>query len=242
MNYIPFLSTLVVFAFTVAVYVRYRRRKRFYLLLWTFGLLLYGVGTLSEVIMSYSFSAPVLKIWYLAGAMYTAAWLGQGTIHLLVKKRNVASILTGVLTVLSLVALALIIMAPITDAAAGYEVSQPISGQYEDILTRSGVIVFLTILMNTYGTIALVGGAIYSAFIFWRKRVLINRMYGNILIAAGALLPAFGGSFLKAGLVDLLYASELFGAIIMYAGFILSTSQVEVDEREPKPGTASAAR
>ncbi len=119
MNYIPFLSTLIVIAFTIAVYLRYRRRKRFYLLLWTFGLLLYGIGTLSEVIMSYSFSVAVLKIWYLAGAMYTAAWLGQGTIHLLVRRRNVAQILTGVLTVLSLVALVLIIMAPITDAAAG---------------------------------------------------------------------------------------------------------------------------
>lgn len=238
MNYIPFLSTLVVFAFTIAVYLRYRRRKHIYLLLWTFGLLLYGVGTLSEVIMSYSFSAPVLKIWYLAGAMYTAAWLGQGTIHLLVRKRNVAPILTGILALLSLAALALIIMAPITDAAAGYDVSQPISGQYAEILTRSGVIVFLTILLNTYGTIALVGGAIYSAFIFWRKRVLINRMYGNILIATGAMLPAFGGSFLKAGLVDLLYASELFGAIIMYAGFILATSQVELDERAKLPNAA----
>ena len=232
MNYIPFLSTLIVIAFTIAVYLRYRRRKRFYLLLWTFGLLLYGIGTLSEVIMSYSFSVAVLKIWYLAGAMYTAAWLGQGTIHLLVRRRNVAQILTGVLTVLSLVALVLIIMAPITDAAAGYDVTRPISGQYEDILTRSGVIVFLTILLNIYGTLALVGGAIYSAFIFWRKRVLINRMFGNILIATGALLPAFGGSFLRAGLVDLLYASELFGAIIMYAGFILATLQVEVDESE----------
>ncbi len=238
MNYIPFLSTLIVIAFTIAVYLRYRRRKRFYLLLWTFGLLLYGIGTLSEVIMSYSFSVAVLKIWYLAGAMYTAAWLGQGTIHLLVRRRNVAQILTGVLTVLSLVALVLIIMAPITDAAAGYDVTRPISGQYEDILTRSGVIVFLTILLNTYGTIALVGGAIYSAFIFWRKRVLINRMFGNILIATGALLPAFGGSFLRAGLVDLLYASELFGAIIMYAGFILATLQVEVDESEKLLSTA----
>ena len=238
MNYIPFLSTLIVIAFTIAVYLRYRRRKRFYLLLWTFGLLLYGIGTLSEVIMSYSFSVAVLKIWYLAGAMYTAAWLGQGTIHLLVRRRNVAQILTGVLTVLSLVALVLIIMAPITDAAAGYDVTRPISGQYEDILTRSGVIVFLTILLNIYGTLALVGGAIYSAFIFWRKRVLINRMFGNILIATGALLPAFGGSFLRAGLVDLLYASELFGAIIMYAGFILATLQVEVDESEKLLSTA----
>jgi hypothetical protein len=240
MNYIPFLSTLIVIAFTIAVYMRYRRRKRTYLLLWTFGLLLYGVGTLSEVIMSFTYSDLMLKIWYLAGAMFTAAWLGQGTIHLLVRRRNVAPVLTGVLTVLSLVALGLIIFTPITEAAASYDVAQSISSQYKEILDRSGVTRILTVILNTYGTVALVGGAIYSAYIFWRKRVLINRMYGNILIATGALMPVFGGSILIAGLGDLLYVSELFGAIIMYAGFILAT-QGEVDESEKAPDTASVA-
>ena len=240
MNYIPFLATLIAFAFTIAVYLRYRRSKRFYLLLWSFGLFLYGLGTLSEVIMSFTFSGVILKIWYLAGAMYTAAWLGQGTIHLLMRRRNVAPILTGILTVLSLVALGLIIFTPITAAAASYDVAQPISSQYQEILERSGVTRFLTVILNTYGTVALVGGAIYSAYIFWRKRVLINRMYGNILIAAGAMFPALGGSFLKAGFVDLLYASEFFGVIIMYAGFILAT-QVRVDESEKASGTASVA-
>ena len=37
------------------------------------------------------------------------------------------------------------------------------------------------------GTLTLVGGTIYAAFLFWRKKVLVNRLYGNILIAAGAL-------------------------------------------------------
>ena len=41
---------------------------------------------------------------------------------------------------------------------------------------------------NIYGLLTLVGGAIYSAYLFWRKRVLPNRVIGNILIAAGALL------------------------------------------------------
>ena len=68
------------------------------------------------------------------------------------------------------------------------------------------------------------GGAIYSAFLFWRKKILANRMYGNILIAAGALSPAMGGTFLRAGLVDMLYLSELVGAVLMFAGFVLSTS------------------
>jgi hypothetical protein len=34
--------------------------------------------------------------------------------------------------------------------------------------------------------------------------VLLNRMIGNVLIAAGALAPAMAGSFVKMGLVDAL--------------------------------------
>ena len=49
----------------------------------------------------------------------------------------------------------------------------------------------LTPIFNLYGTVTLVGGALYSAWIFWRKRVLLHRTIGNILIAVGALLPAF---------------------------------------------------
>jgi ABC-type Mn2+/Zn2+ transport system permease subunit len=50
-------------------------------------------------------------------------------------------------------------------------------------------------------------------------------MFGNILIAAGALSPAMGGTFLRAGLVDMLYLSELIGAIVMFIGFVMSTSR-----------------
>ena len=62
--------------------------------------------------------------------------------------------------------------------------------------------------------------ASYSAYLFWRKEILSNRMFGNILIAIGALSPAMGGSFLKAGLFDFLYLSELAGIILMFAGFL----------------------
>jgi hypothetical protein len=239
MNVIPLLSTVLTVVFTVAVFNRYRQKKRTHLLLWTFGLFLYGLGTLSEVLMGFTFSELVLKIWYLSGAMLTAAWLGQGTVHLLVRKRGVVLTLNIVLSLLTLVALALIIMAPITGAVASYNVTQPISSQYKDILERNGAIIFLTILLNLYGTVTLVGGAIYSAFIFWRKRVLAKRMFGNILIAAGALLPAVGGSFLKIGLTDMLYISELLGVILMYAGFLVATAP-EVERYRTSDAQASA--
>jgi len=221
-SYLPYLSTIITFAFTAAVFNRYRQRGGAYLLLWAFGLLLYGLGTLSEVILGLTFNVVVLKLWYLTGAMLTAAWLGMGTVHLLIRKGNTARILTWMLVVVSVLALLLIFAAPVN--AVAYDVTRPVSEQYKEILTRSGPIILLTILLNIYGTITLVGGAIYSAFLFWRKKILANRMYGNILIAAGALSPALGGTFLRTGLVDLLYLSELIGAILMFIGFVLATS------------------
>jgi hypothetical protein len=224
MHYLPFLSTLVTFAFATAVFIRFLRRRGPHLLVWTIGLLFYGLGTLAEVLLAFSFSGLVLKLWYLSGAMLTAAWLGQGSVHLLIRKRGVAWTLTGILVAVSLLAATLVLTAPLTSAATSYNVSQAISSQYKDILTRAGLTIALTIILNIYGTLALVGGALYSAIIFFRKRVLVNRMVGNVLIAVGALAPAMAGSFVKMGLVDGLYLSELVGVVIMYIGFIQATT------------------
>ncbi len=222
MTYVPYLSTLVTFIFTFAVYNRYRQRGGIHLLLWAVGLLLYGLGTLSEVILSLTFNAFVLKLWYLTGAMLTAAWLGMGTVHLLIRKGNAAQVITWVLAAVSVLAFILVMTAPVL--SSNYDVARPASEQYKEIFTRSGLTILLTILLNIYGTLTLVGGAIYSAFLFWRKKVLANRMFGNIVIAAGALSPAMGGSLLKAGYTDMLYISEFIGVILMFIGFTLATS------------------
>jgi hypothetical protein len=224
MHYLPFLSTLVTFAFATAVFVRYLRRRGPHLLMWTIGLVFFGIGTLAEVVLAFSFNGLVLKLWYLSGAMLTAAWLGQGSVHLLIRRRAVAWTLTGILAAISLLAAALVLSAPFTSAASSYSVSQAISSQYKDILTRGGGTIALTIILNIYGTLALVGGAIYSAIIFFRKHVLVNRMIGNVLIAIGALAPAMAGSFVNMGLPDILYLSELIGVVLMYVGFIQSTT------------------
>jgi len=236
MHYLPFLSTLVTFAFAAAVFTRYLRRRGPHLLLWSIGLLFYGLGTLAEVILGFTFSGLMLKLWYLSGAMLTAAWLGQGTIHLLVRKRGVALALTGVLVAVSLLAAILILSAPLTPAATAYNVAQPISSQYKEILTRSDLTTRLTMILNIYGTLALIGGAAYSAIIFWRKRVLFNRLIGNVLIAVGAMAPAMAGSFVKLGLPDLLYLSELIGVVLMYVGFLQATT---APSRETVPAAAS---
>jgi hypothetical protein len=61
--------------------------------------------------------------------------------------------------------------------------------------------------------------------------VLANRMLGNILIAVGGLFPASAGTFIRLGLGDWLYASELLGAVLMFLGFWLATQPQPVDQR-----------
>ncbi len=233
MHYLPIFSTIITFAFAAAVFSRFRVRHGAHLLLWSIGLVLYGIGTLTEVISIFTFSPLALKLWYLSGAMLTAAWLGQGTINLLVRRRGITPTMNVILIIVSLLAVVLVLLAPITSASASFNTSQPLSAQYKDILTRSGIVILLTILLNIYGTFTLVGGAIYSAYIFWRKRVLFNRMVGNILIAAGAILPALGGTFIQMGMPDFLYLSEFLGAILMYIGFLQATVTVPVNNTVP---------
>jgi hypothetical protein len=223
MHILPVFSTLITLIFSIAVFNRYRARGGAHLLVWGIGLVFFGLGTAMEVVLGFTFNALALKLWYLSGAMLTAAWLGQGSVNLLWRRHHIAQITNILLTLVSLAALGLILVAPI-HSAASFHPSIPVSTQYKDILTRNGLTVAMTILLNTYGTFTLIGGALYSAFLFWRKKVLFNRMVGNMLIAGGAMLPALGGSFLKAGFPDWLYLSEFSGVILMYVGFVLATA------------------
>lgn len=218
----PFSSTLVTAAFAVAVLSRYARRGGPHLLFWSIGLILYGLGTFSEAFLGLAWSPFMLRLWYICGAMLTAAWLGQGTMYLLVRKPGVANSFAIGLTIASVAAIVSVFIAPMTSVA--YNTSLPASIQYKDIMTRGPLMITLTILLNIYGTVLLVGGALYSAFLFWRKRVLAHRVLANVLIAAGALMPASAGTFVKLGLADWLYLSELLGATLMFIGFLQATS------------------
>jgi hypothetical protein len=97
----------------------------------------------------------------------------------------------------------------------------------------------LTPIFNVYGTLALVGGALYSAWIFWRKRVLLHRTIGNVLIAVGAILPAFGGTFSRFGVSGALYITEFLGAVVLFAGFLRAVTpmgeRLRAVETQPSP-------
>lgn len=233
-RWLPFFSTVISVAFAVAVLLRYRRRRGLHLLVWGLGLVLYSLGTFAEFYSTYAWSALVFRLWYIGGALLTAAWLGQGTVYLLVRRRNVAHWLMAGLVATSALAVAVMFATPL-DASA-FTIGADLSGQYREILPQGAAVRLLTPLFNIYGTIWLVGGAVYSAWLFWRKRVLPHRAIGNVLIAVGAMSPAIGGSLSRLGTTDFLYISELVGALLMFAGFIRATTPMSASE--PKSQTS----
>jgi hypothetical protein len=95
--------------------------------------------------------------------------------------------------------------------------------QYREIMPKGAWVRAMTPFFNIYGLIAIVGGAVYSAWLFWRKRALPNRMWGNILIAAGALVIALAGTLTRLGIGDFLYVGELVAASLMFTGFRLAS-------------------
>lgn len=227
---LPLASCVLSFIFATAVFRRYLGRPSHkHLLVWGIGLVFYGIGGACEAFTgAFGFNPVVLKIWYLFGAILVAAWLGQGTVFLLARDQWVR-ITTVILTLASLFAVYAVIVAGVDP---NYQAGAELTGK---AFTTTWVRM-LTPFFNIYGTVTLTGGALYSAWLFWRKRVLPNRMIGNILIATGAMAPAFGGVLNRFGLPGL-YIGEFIGVFLMYIGFEQATAAAP----QPAPAHAPAA-
>ncbi len=221
-TFIPLSSSIISFIFAFFVLKRYVERKRAHLLLWGIGTIFYGIGGFCEFYYgAFGWNALVFRLWYLFGAILVAAWLGQGTVYLLAKI-SWAHALMIILGVASLYAVFKVFGAELDPSqmiGSGHTGAE-LSGH---AIISDGVRI-LTPFFNIYGTLTLVGGAAYSAWIFWRKRVLLHRTIGNILIATGAIMPAFGGLFSRMQFPGALYIGEFLGVILLFIGFIRATT------------------
>ncbi|HEC62740.1 MAG TPA: hypothetical protein ENI27_10890 [bacterium] len=228
---VPLISSLLSIVFTILVVKRFADKKgsHLHLLVWAIGLMFYGIGGAAEAYYGvFGWSSLVFRLWYLCGAILVAAWLGQGTIYLLVTRR-VAHILMGLLAAASIYSLIRVFTAELNPLlmTTSIHTGSKLSGH---AIITSGVRI-LTPFFNLYGTAALVGGALWSAFVFWRKRILLHRTLGNILIAIGAILPASGGTFSRLGVPNALYLGELLGIILIFLGFIRATTPMKAGQK-----------
>jgi hypothetical protein len=85
---LPLLSSVLAFGFAAMVGDQWIRRRQPYQLVWTIGLLWFGIAAGTEFLGgAFGWNEALYRTWYLVGAVWVAGWLGLGTAYLLAKTR-----------------------------------------------------------------------------------------------------------------------------------------------------------
>jgi hypothetical protein len=213
MTYIPLVTFFVSLIFAITVLDQYFARRKPYQLLWAIGLFMYAISTFTEFWWGVVGHVDLFyRLWYLTGALLVVVYLGQGTLYLLMK-RGRAHLFMVVLGIFTLYATIRVFTASIR-----------IDGLVD--LTGKGIMPMdlriMAAISSPLGALAIIGGAVYSAYVFWRKRILLHRVVANVLIALGALSPAIGDAYVgrMGGDPALRSVTQFIGAILMLVGFM----------------------
>jgi len=218
---LSFAATAISLAFAVMVLQQFARRRRPHQAVWGVALLLFGAGTGCQLAAELvGWTALLYRLWYLTGAMLGAAYLGQGTVYLLAP-RHAADLSCAVLVAASVVGLAVIAALPV-------DLARAVAGGAVTGNGFSPLLLILLIPLNTYGTLALVGGALWSAYRGRGNRTMRRRTVGTFLIAVGGLIVALGGTANRLGWPGLLYLSELIGIALIFLGYLQTAAPAAV--------------
>jgi len=208
---LPLLTTLVAGAFALTVGGQYVRKRRPYQLFWAIGLALFTVAAASGYLARAGGATDLeYRLFYLFGAITNVAWLALGTMYLVAPRFGQVALALVVL--LSAVAVYAVFAYPVdmavaVDTGKGYP-----DGSLPRILAAVG---------SGIGSLVLIGGALWSAWIFLQRRRNGRRALANIVIAVGVLIVAAGGTAAFTGATGILEVTNLVGIAVMFVGFLL---------------------
>jgi hypothetical protein len=228
------VATAIALVFAAILYQHYLRRGRAYQLVWSVALLDFAIGTFCQfqAELPGGWTPSIYRIWYFTGAMLAAAYLGQGTIYLMFSPR-VAHVSMAILGCVSSAGLALVATLPV-------DLTRAITpGGITGNGFPSGLLILL-IPLNTYGTVALVAGAIWSVIRFRQRGTFGRRAVGTLLIAAGGLTVALGGTANRLGVPGLLYVTEMIGLALIFGGYLQTVARTESRSLAPSRPTGEA--
>jgi hypothetical protein len=219
--------------FAAVVAAQYRQRPRPYKLIWAIALVMAAVAAGSFVAFVLDpHDDLAFRLYYLFGACLNVGYLGLGSLYLLVQ-RPVAQTTLAALFVLSIVETALIFTARVDAAHAqlvsnivlkGAAVPPALVGQVDAAgkgVLLPGAWLALVIIIPILGTLALVGGALLSAWRLWRREGAWNdRIAALLLLAGGGVVVAIAGSAVRYGNGAGFWMITALGWVILFAGFV----------------------
>ena len=207
---LPFCAALVALAFAAMLVRSLLRRRSGEKVLWACGFALFAAAATCEALAQRSGWSPALfRAYYLAGGVLTVAYLGAGSAWLLLPRRG-RDVLLGGLAVATVAATVTVCLAGVDGAA----LAATAHGRPPANSALLGHAFLWAVALNSLGSLFLIGGSLYSIA---RRR----RVRANLWIGGGALVVAAATGLSRAGSYDLVYAGELVGIALMFAGFAL---------------------
>lgn len=159
----------------------------------------------------FGWSAFLARTYYINGATLVVGWLGLGTWLLTVRRPALQRGAVLLMLLLTGYGIGLISLTPVNSAL--------LAGEGWGALEQPAALTALTISLNTLGTVALVGGALWSAWSFYRRGIMRERMVGCVLLAVGSLVVASGGTLTRLGHDHFFYVAMTAGVGLMFWGF-----------------------
>ena len=200
---LAFAAALIALRLSGDLARRYRRRRAPELAAWAAGLAAYALAAGALAWGSAAgWSSPAFRLYYLGGALLTAALLGAGSLLLVgrTKVKPVAIAYVGL-------ALGVALAVPLQIDLSGTSIPDA-----QDVLDLWPARV-LAIAANSVGTLAVVVVALAT----FRARPL-----GNTLILAGIAVAGIGSGLAGLG-VGALAPAIAVAALLLYAGFVTPT-------------------
>ncbi len=205
--------------FAVLVSRQYLERRKMHQLMWAIAIIFWTIGVAAELDATVSgWSVLAYRAYYATGALLIPAWLGMGTLYLVLKRQWSDRTLVG-LVALSALGVVLISVWPVNPAQI-----QATDAQFVPLKVFPFFpIQVLLILLNVFGAVAFIGGALWSAYRFARMQMMGERAVATGLIAIGGIVAAAAHSLGAMGGIELFRISELAALVLIFVGFVLSS-------------------
>ncbi len=253
------LTALCCFVAVVFLIDQQLLKPKPYKVVWAIGLFVYGAGAAAQFFATAGhWTQTDYRFWYLGGAILAAPYLGMGTYYLLGPRKwaDRLMVFLGIFTAYAVVRMLSTPLAP-----------QPLNGKPAwslgglsldqwfqhasnvDVVAGThplapGDIIFVIIVLNTLGAAALVVGAAWSAWKFYKTHQNPTRLLSMILLVIGGFAPAMAGTLTKTGNAHPFFILTFVGSVFLLAGYLVSidvlsvlripfTQKVLLDRRTP---------
>lgn len=219
------LAALVATGFALELGRDWRRRGRPHAAIWSVAVGAFALATWALFAgLAFGWNETIFRIFYYVGAIANIPLFAAGSVYLVLGPRVGRRFLTVVLVWLGAGAVA-VFAAPVEGSLATLEI--PEGSDLLGFTASIGAVTvpgprFFAAFSGAVGTVIVVGLGLYSVFRSWasNRRLAV----GNLLIVAGVLAPALGGSLTALGEGTGLALSLLVGAVLLWMGYRVAVS------------------